>query len=246
MLSIAILDDNKNMLDEYTHIIPIWCKKNNIKYKIVVATTDYKEFIHEIQAQCANVCILDINLRSDVSGLFIAQQLRKKKIPIEIIFCTGLLEYMPLAFDVNAYNFIAKPLGRNMEKCLVKLNRELEARESKKKVLEVPFSSRIYYIPFESITHIQRCGVKTIINTENRVLEVYESLISIYKKLNDPRFIKCHRSTIVNSDFVDFYDKKSKKIFLKNGCVCEAGTKFSISASTNDRSESNELRNTDY
>lgn len=237
MLSIAILDDNIKLLEEYEQLIPAWFDKNNIKGQIVVATTDYKEYIKEVRDLSANVCIIDINLRADVNGLYVAKCLRKEKLNVEIIFCTGLLEYMPQAFDVNAYNFIAKPVSHNLEKCLVKLNREIEARESSKRTLEIKFGSRIYYVPIETITHIRREGSKTIINTNNRVLEVYESLESLCLQINDKRFIRCHRATIVNKDFIDYIDKKNKNLVLTNGFKCELGSKFYSKFHIKDRSD---------
>lgn len=241
MLSIAILDDNIKLLEEYDQLIPVWLNKNNIKGSIVISTTDYKEFIRKVRDQTANVCIIDINLHSDVNGLYIAKCLRKEGIAVEIIFCTGLLEYMPQAFEVSAYNFIIKPVGRNLEKCLVKLDREIEGRESNKKTLEIKFGTRIYYIPLDSITHIRREGSKTLINATNRILEVYDSLESIAARLNDNRFVKCHRASIVNKDHIDYIDKKSKRLVLTNGYECELGSTFLSGNNLKNGSELNEL-----
>lgn len=226
MLSIAILDDNIKLLEEYEQIIPAWFRKNNIKGKIIVATTEYREFIREVRRQSVNVCIIDINLQSDVNGLYIAKCLRRENLSVEIIFCTGMLEYMHQAFDVNAYHFITKPVGRNLEKCLIKLNKEIEMREKGKKVIEINSGSRIYFVPVDTIIHMQREGSKTIINTSNRVIEVYDSLDFLILKLNDPRFVKCRRSTIINKDYIDYVDKKNKSIVLTNGLKCKLGTKF--------------------
>lgn len=241
MLSIAILDDNLRLLEEYDQLIPLWLKRNDIQGGIVLSTSDYKEFLRRVRDQAVNVCIIDINLRSEVNGLYIAKCLRKEGLPVEIIFCTGLLEYMPQAFDVSAYNFIIKPAGRNLEKCLVKLNSEIEARESGKKTLEIKFGTRIYYLPLDSITHIRREGSKTIINATNRILNVYESLESIAARLNDNRFLKCHRASIVNRDYIDYIDKKSKRLVLTNGYECELGSTFSVSNNIKNGSDWNEL-----
>jgi len=241
LLSIAILDDNIKLLEEYEQLIPVLLKKNNIKGNIVVSTADYKEFVGKVRDQTANVCIIDINLRAEVNGLYIAKCLRKEGIPTEIIFCTGLLEYMPQAFEVNAYNFIVKPVGRNLEKCLLKLDREITTRESCKKTLEIKFGSRIYYIPLDTITHIQRDGSKTVINTINRILEVYISLESLTSQLNDKRFVKCHRATIVNKDYIDYIDRKSKRLVLTNGYECELGPKFCSSSNLKNGSDMNEV-----
>lgn len=225
MLSIAILDDNIRMLEEYEQLLPAWFLKNNIKGQIVSATTDYREFLREVCRGSVNVCIIDINLRSEVNGIYIAKYLRKENIRAEIIFCTGMLEFMQQAFDVNAYHFITKPVGSNLERCLVKLSREIEERESNKRILEIKTGSRIYYIPLDSITHVIREGTKTIIHTQNKVLEVYESLESISSRMNDNKFIKCHRAVIVNKDYVEYIDKKNRTVVLTNGFSCKLGTR---------------------
>lgn len=227
MLSIAILDDNINLLEDYEQLIPAWFSRNNIKGRIVLATTDYKEFLREVRQQSVNVCIIDINLQAEVNGLFIAKCLRKDKVNAEIIFCTGMLEFMHEAFDVNAYHFIVKPVGRNLEKCLVKLNKEMEERENKKGIVEIKSGTRCFYVSLDSITHIRREGSKSIIYATNRVLEVYESLESLAGHLNSEKFIKCHRATIINKDYIEYVDRKSKDLVLTNGFRCKLGNRFS-------------------
>ncbi len=226
MLSIAILDDNIMLLEEYEQLLPAWFKKNDIRGQIVVATTDYREFIRVVREKSVNVCIIDINLRSEVNGMYIAKCLRKEKVKAEIIFCTGMLEYMHQAFDVNAYHFIVKPVTRNLEKCLVKLNKEIEERENCKDIIEIKSGSRVYYIPIDSISHILREGTKSIIYANNRIIEVYDSLESLISQLKDARFIRCHRAIIINKDYLDYVDKKKKDIVLTNGFICKLGSTF--------------------
>jgi DNA-binding LytR/AlgR family response regulator len=226
MLSIAILDDNLNVLEDYERKIPIWLKKNNISGQIVVATTSYRDFVREVRDQAANVCIMDINLNSEVNGLYIANQIRKEGIKCEIIFCSGMLEFLPKVFDVHAYNFIPKPINNSLEKCLLKLNNEIENRQVSRTTIEIKFGSRIYYVPVDSITHFAREGSKTIITTINRVLEVYDSLEAFSTRLNDDRFVQCHRSTIINKDFIDFVDIKTKTVHISTGHSFELGSKY--------------------
>lgn len=237
MLSIAILDDNIMLLEEYEQLLPAWFKKNDIKGQIVVATTDYREFIREVREQSVNVCIIDINLRSDVNGMYIAKCLRREKVKAEIIFCTGMLEYMHQAFDVNAYHFIVKPVARNLEKCLIRLNREIEERENRKDIIEFKSGSRVYYIPIDSISHICREGTKSIIYANNRIIEVYDSLESLISQLNDNRFIRCHRAIIINKDYLDYVDKKKKDLVLTNGFTCKLGSTFSPLFISNERKQ---------
>lgn len=217
MLSIAILDDNIKVLEQYEELLPQWFDRNGINGSIVYATTNYIDFINAIKTLSVNVCIIDINLQSEVNGLYVAKKIRSEKINTEIIFCTGMLEFMHKAFDVNAYHFIIKPIGRELEKCLVKLCREIDARQSMKGILEVRTRSRIYYLPFDSISHIRRAGTKTIIYWSGNTVEVYESLDSIYSRLDPKRFIRCCRSEIINRDYIEYIDNKKRIIMLSNG-----------------------------
>jgi DNA-binding LytR/AlgR family response regulator len=226
MLSIAILDDNIRLLEDYEQLIPVWFNKYNIKGRIIIATTDYKEFIRTVREQSVNVCIIDINLQSEVNGVYIAKCLRKEKIKAEIIFCTGMLEYMQQAFDVNAYHFITKPIGRNLEKCLVKLSKEIAERENSKNVVEIKSGFHVFYVPLDSISHICREGTKSIIYTSNRIIEVYDSLESLISQLKDMRFIRCHRAVIINKEYLDYIDKRNRRIFLTNGFKCKLGSTF--------------------
>ncbi len=238
MLSIAILDDNIRLLEDYEQLLPVLFKKNNIKGQVVIATTDYREFIQEVRGQSVNVCIIDINLRSEVNGIFIAKCLRKEKVKAEIIFCTGMLEFMKEAFDVNAYHFIVKPVARKLEQCLIKLNKEIEEREIAKKIIEIKTGSQVFYIPYDSISHICRDGTKSVIYLKNRIIEVYDSLESLISQLNDERFIRCHRAIIINKDYLDYVDKKSKDIVLTNGFRCKLGTTYSPMIVRNERKQS--------
>jgi DNA-binding LytR/AlgR family response regulator len=224
MLSISILDDNIRVLEEYEQIIPSWLSKNGISGRIVTATTDYREYINTLRERSVNVCIIDINLQSEINGLYVAKLIRKEKINTEIIFCTGMLEYMHQAFDVNAYHFIPKPVGRALERCLLKLDREIAERQKAKDVLEISTRSRSYYLSHDSISHILRRGTKTVIYASGNVIEVYESLDSLVSKLHSDKFVKCHRAYVINKDYINYIDKKTRTVVLTNGYSGKIGS----------------------
>ncbi len=226
MLSIAILDDNKKVLSDYERLVPEWLKRNQINGQIVIATNDYREFLRKVKEQVANVCIIDINLQDEVNGLYVAKFIRREKIKTEIIFSTGMLDYISQAFDVRAYNFISKPLNSSLEKCLVKLSKELDERDDSKNVVEIRYGSRIYFIPIDSIAYLKREGRKTIINAAGRTLETYDSLESMARSINNEKLVQCHKSSYVNRDYIDYIDIKAKTINLRTGEKFDIGAKY--------------------
>ncbi|MCX8132102.1 MAG: LytTR family DNA-binding domain-containing protein [Clostridia bacterium] len=226
MLSIAILDDDENILNDYNKKISKWLKKNSIKGEIVISTNDPQVFLRELREKQVNVCIIDINLKSEVNGMYIAECIRKEGLPVEIIFSTGLLEYMPKAFDVRAYNFIAKPLNENLEKCLIKLNQDLMERKTLYKKIDVRFGSTVYYINIDDIVFIEHIGNKTVLHIKNRNIETYEGLEEIISRLDDKRFLQCHRSVYINIDFIESLNIKNKRLLMITGDTCEVGPKY--------------------
>ncbi len=58
-----------------------------------------------------------------------------------------------------------------------------------------------YFIPFVNIIYIQKDGSKTIIHTSEHTYETYETLDSIFKKLNHC-FFRSHRSFIININHI--------------------------------------------
>jgi two-component system response regulator AgrA len=226
MLSIAILDDNEKILREYERLIPELLKRNKIDGNIIISTSSYKEFLKKVKEQLVNVCIIDINLQDEVNGFYIAKYIRREKIRTEIIFLTGMLDYMSQAFDVGAYNFLPKPINNSLEKCLVRLSKELDERDNSKNTIMIRYGSRIFFVPIDSITHIQREGRKTIIYTTCRILETYDSLESITRRINDDRFIQCHRSAFVNRDFIEYVDLKARAVKLTTKGQIDIGSKY--------------------
>jgi DNA-binding LytR/AlgR family response regulator len=227
MLSIAILDDNLDVLNEYERKIPIWLKRNNIKGQIVIATNNYKEFLRVVRERVVNVCLLDINLNTEINGLYIASRIRSEGIETEIIFCSGMLEFISKAFDVNAYHFIIKPINNGaLERCLIKLNNEIEKRLASKRTIEVKFGSRTYYVPIESIIYFSSDRDKLTVKTTARSIEINSSLGAFLNRIGDSRFIQCNKSTVINKDFLDYVDSKSKTVTLTTGFSSELGAKY--------------------
>jgi len=245
MLSIAVLDDDAKYLREYERKIPQWFDKNSIEGSMVIATTNANEFLTAVNKSTVNVCIIDINLKTDVNGMYIAKLLRKEgNHHIEIIFMTGFLEYMQQAFDVQAYNFIQKPGWSQLEKCMVNLSREINQRQKvRRKTIDIKCGSMIYYLSNDDIYYLEHIGNKTVLNCNNGYYSTYEGLEEIVLRLDDSRFLKCHRSIFVNSDYISSFDIKNKVLLLSNGFKCEVGPKYYKLFNSKDRSEALYLMN---
>jgi two-component system LytT family response regulator len=147
---------------------------------------------------------------------------------IKIIFVTAYDEYAIRAFEVNAVDYLLKPVNPERLKASIEriINRE-KAQISEGKNYE--YSDSIYvrlnnyssrFIKISSITFIEPVGnYSKIVTIEGKHCLVLKTLKQWQEELPDNNFVRIHRSSIVNIEHVDHIEKKSNTqhmAFLKN------------------------------
>jgi two-component system LytT family response regulator len=147
---------------------------------------------------------------------------------IKIIFVTAYDEYAIRAFEVNAIDYLLKPV--NPERLKVSIDRLINraiAQKSEEKTYENSdsiyvrlnnYSSR--FIKISSITFIEPVGnYSKIVTIEGKHCLVLKTLKQWQEELPDNNFVRIHRSSIVNIEHVERIEKDSNtqhRAFLKN------------------------------
>ena len=147
---------------------------------------------------------------------------------IKIIFVTAYDEFAIRAFEVNAIDYLLKPVNpaRLKESIERVINREKE-KKSDAKCYE--YSDSIYvrlnnyasrFIKISSITFIEPVGnYSKIVTIEGKHCLVLKTLKQWQEELPDNNFVRIHRSSIVNIEHVERIEKKSNthhRAYLKN------------------------------
>ena len=227
-LFFAILEDDKNLLKYYKVEIEKLLEIHSIPGEVVTATRDPDVFMESVKSGRPNVCIIDINLKANTNGMHIALEIRKARIPVEIIFITGHLQYMKTAFMVRAFDYLEKPVTpERLAKCLLRLYKGIITGDNNNKaVIKVKSGTSIYHVPVNDILFVEHYNYKSVVVTESRRIETYETLANLAKELPGDRFKQCHRAIWVNTSFIDVVDLKKNEIILKNGMKCSLGKTF--------------------
>ena len=122
MLNFAICDDNLNILDRFSKILENIFMKHNYDAKIGIITNNVDELLNYIDDNKTDVLILDINLKSDKSGLDVASKVREKDKDTYFIFTTAHLEYAMMAYKFKTFDYIAKPVTSDrLEETIIRL-----------------------------------------------------------------------------------------------------------------------------
>jgi two-component system, LytTR family, response regulator len=147
---------------------------------------------------------------------------------IKIIFVTAYDEYAIRAFEVNAIDYLLKPV--NPLRLKVAIDRVIKREKAEVgEAKSYEYSDSIYvrlnnyssgFIKISSITFIEPVGnYSRIVTAEGKHCLVLKTLKQWQEELPVDNFVRIHRSGIVNIERVDHIEKVSNtrhRAFLKN------------------------------
>ena len=172
----------------------------------------------------------------------------------QIIFTTAYDQYAIKAFELNAVDYLMKPFSkerfsRAIEKARKRIadkeNSETTVKTLVKKVKEengtidrifVKTGSRIDVIPVSEIIRIDAQDDYAEIITKNKSYLKKETMNFLEKNLPQSNFIRVHRSSIINSDYMEKIEKYGKESYI---VVLKDDSRVNVS-----KSRIKELRNT--
>ncbi len=224
MLDFILCDDNINILNRLEKMLESIFISKKFDAQIVLSTTKPEELINYIRSHNVNVVFLDIDLKSKISGLDLANMIRKKDKNIYIIFTTGHLEYGLVAYKYKTFDYLPKPItAERLEETLVRLFEDASGSETS----FVRLDNNKTIIRQDSIQYIQKDGMKVVFHTDTRNYETYSSFRKIMPQLSD-NFVQCHKSYIVNTEKITDISTSNNTIFLDNNenAKCFIGPKY--------------------
>lgn len=204
MIKIAICDDEISAIQSLSSQINTLFNTKAIKYS-VAKFLDGESLLYKLieQKEHFDIIFLDIQLNK-ISGMEVAKTIRNANPKnIFIIFVTVLKEYVFDAFDVNATNYLVKPIEtQKLYITLEKIIAEIIPIESKYLLLHK--GGEIKKIPFSNIMYCEVVNHRVFIYEKKNIHEYRSKIDDLAKELNED-FFRCHRSFIVNLKYVDRY-----------------------------------------
>ena len=122
MLNFVLCDDNSIILERLSKILESIFIKHDIEACILYKTTNPKDLLKYLDENSPNVLILDIDFKSHISGLDIAEKIRKKDKNVYLIFSTAHLEYGLVAYKYKTFDYLPKPItSERLEDTILRL-----------------------------------------------------------------------------------------------------------------------------
>ncbi len=159
------------------------------------------EAIERLPPSGAQVLLLDIQMPG-MGGLEVARHLARLEAPPRIIFVTAHDRHAVEAFELNALDYLLKPvraerLAAALMKATVPENANLEkAAEAPREYLSLAERNRIVLLPVRDILFLRAEEKYVTVRTRVREHLVDEPLIELEKEFVT-RFIRIHRNCLV-------------------------------------------------
>ena len=223
MLKFCIIDDNQKVLDKLTCMLNTIFIKNDFDAEICFKTTEANKLLSFISNTSNNidVFIFDIKLQTSLSGLQIAESIRKNNKNCYFIFTTAYPEYCRLAYKYKTFDFLSKPITtERLEETITRLFDDISGVSKK----FIRLDSKNTIIDENEVKYIKRDGMKVVFHTDSRDYEVYNSFSKLQEKLPD-NFVRCHKSFIANINNVTKVEPLSNMVYF-NDSSCDIGPKY--------------------
>ena len=181
---------------------------------VVAETSNGKEAIDLAQTTKPDVMLLDIRMPL-MDGIEAAQHAQKLDPKPHIIFTTAFDAYAIKAFDLNAIDYLLKPI--RLERLQTAINKAhalkplpLEALKPLQKMrshLSIHERGRVLLVPIDTIIYL-RAELKYItVRTAEREYLIEESLTHLEAEFGE-RFLRLHRNCLAAADFIAGYEKR--------------------------------------
>jgi len=198
--------------------------------KIIASCKNALEAFQLINTQSVDLIFLDINM-PEISGLSFAKALTRD---IKIIFTTAYREYAVDGFDLQAVDYLLKPIS--FDRLLQAIHKymsegiQLKAPVSEVKIEEASSDSffvrsdrKMTRIRFTDVIFIESLGDYVKIHMANKRVTTRETLSAIEEKLPNQEFLKVHRSFIVAVKHIDSFTNEyievgERQIPISRGC----------------------------
>ena len=206
MIHIAICDDEKHMSDQIRAMASDFFRKKNREIHFRTFLSGEELLNDEGQI---DILFLDIQMKG-MDGLETARKLRAGQFRGFLIFITVLKEMVFQSFEVQAYDYLVKPVEeKQFEKTMERLFASMQNAGEDSLLVQKGYEGRI--IREDEIVFCEVIDRKIYLNlASGEVVNYYERIENLETKLGS-HFFRCHRSYLINLKHLKGY---------KNGTAC--------------------------
>ena len=154
-----------------------------------------------------DLVLMDIDM-PNLNGIETAKALRKVVQSATLIFVTNMAQYAISGYEVNAVDFILKPVNRYS--FAIKIKRAI-SRTAKKNdnAIQIKMDGTIFLVHMYQIMYLEVDGHYVIFHTTQGDYKEYTTLKLAQKRINSSHFVQCNQSFLINMKYIESVSRES-------------------------------------
>ncbi len=225
-----IIDDERLAREEVKRAL-----ENYPEFEVIGEASHVDEAIIIIEGLKPDIIFLDIHMPGK-NGFDLLEELT---IVPEVVFTTAYDQYAVKAFELNALDYLVKPLrDERFSKTIAKVKSELAKKEEiKAEVLPmhrkifIKDGEKCHFIPLSEIYFIESLENYARLYFGNQKAMIKRSLNLLEEKLDSTVFFRINRSQIINTQYIKEihpYFNNKLQIILTTGETLEVSSRQSV------------------
>lgn len=225
-----IIDDERLAREEVRRAL-----ENYPEFNIVGEANNVEVAKALIEKEQPDIIFLDIHMPGK-SGFDLLEELGT--VP-EVVFTTAYDQYAVQAFEVNALDYLVKPLREErFAKTIEKVRLELKKREQERKEplaghqkIFIKDGEKVYFIALSEVSLIESMDNYARLYFDNEKPMIKRSLNQLEERLDPKIFFRANRSQIINKEYIKEiqpYFNNRLRLVLTTGEIVDLSSRQSV------------------
>lgn len=216
MIRIAIVEDERSYQEHLIRCLMRYEEEEQIKIQVQIFA-DGAKFMdaYALGNQQWDIIFLDIKMK-DKDGIQTAQEIREQDKDVVIIFITTMAQYAIKGYEVNALDFVLKPVSYGQ--FVLKMRKALNAVKKKEvRYLLLTEGDRKDKVGTDQILYMEVKNHSVFIITTNHTYVMRSSMKQLEKIVEGLAFSRCSAAFLVNLQCIKKIQRD--EVIMDNGDV---------------------------
>lgn len=198
-MKIAVVEDDAAFLETTKSYLERLSAEENLS----IALESFSNGIAFLDSFSPRFDLIFMDIRMPNSnGMAVAKDIRKLDAKVGIIFLTNLTQYAIKGYEVEALDYLVKPIEYSLFKSRV-LRAIQRLSKSDSPSIALTVKSGIRRIDVNDIRYVESDGHRAIYHLTGEDISVWESMTAAEKRLSQYSFLRCNSYYLVNLRYVD-------------------------------------------
>ncbi len=200
MINIAIVEDEKENAIRLQELLKQYGKATD-KSCQTVYFHDGMDFLDQYEKKNFDIVFMDIDMPY-LDGMSVSKRMRQKDEKIALIFVTRLSQYAVQGYEVDAVDFMVKPVQyAQLERVMKRAERRIEKNENR--YIKVKTQDRgICILNIKEIQYLEVQRHRLTYHTDQGEYVCNGNLNAAKEELGDNFFAQCNSCYLVNMNYV--------------------------------------------